>query len=770
MNTLYLNIFLYEIKKIFSFFAIKYIILFLFVANIFFCVVHVFAYSDEGIPQNYIDTIHNMYIENPEVYFKEKDRIDNEFINLEIEPSKIYGGGLYEDYVIFQKVDEIIHIDEVYHDELRNLINQANNIISVLKSNSNENIYILNYQEDIIEYYSYLDEHVKISNSPQYGWDCYFAYSSDFIFVLITMLIISSIVFYEDKSSGFYAILSTSKNGRHLSAIIKIIVLLIVTCGVVLTFSLSNYMIISFTIGFSDANNAVQSIEHLKYVSYSINILEYLALCLSLKVLATLTTVFIFSMLASLTSNVFYYVASGIYLFIQYSLYLLQSFFTTQWSHINIFSLANPYSFLARFRSISIFGSSVNMLPFVYIFLLFFIIILSVTTMIIFSSPIYFQRIKITSLRVTALKHGNIKYKVHSLSLVTYELLKSKSMYFLIVFFCVMKVGVCLNYYQPIDSSLERMKIEYLENIEGEYSLEKEQYIQFRYSSCHEILSAYNEMQEMYWKGEISKEDYKQYMDKYTSAQGEYLVLESLNVQTRYLKEVAPNGWYIYDTGILKFVLQGPDWILNILIMIYCGMIYVKENLKKTSQSPVSMITSTTPKGRYQLLITKYWVSIITTLSLYTVFQLVDIAFMYCFNKIPVLQSPLCSLQVIGNTFGNIKLNEYILTLFLLGFLGSAMISVIYVNISFIFRRVYCIVPIIVLLLVSPKLLIFFNEGMELFPDITNLVDSKKLLLLCAKSGLEAPHIYIIVFFLVYICIAVILTCISCRLIKKNRG
>ena len=128
---------------------------------------------------------------------------------------------------------------------------------------------------------------------------------------------------------------------------------------------------------------------------------------------------------------------------------------------------------------------------------------------------------------------------------------------------------------------------------------------------------------------------------------------------------------------------------------------------------------------------------------------------MYHFYKIPSLQSPLCSLQKIGNTFGDITLKQYFLALFLLGFLGAATISVIFVNISFIVRRVYCIVSIIILSLVSSEL-IFFNEEMALFPDITNLTDSKKLLLLCAKSGLEAPHVYIIVFFMAYICDAII--------------
>lgn len=760
----------YELKKIFSVSVIKYAILIFFLINLAICAIFSTSHKNNTIPENLITPVYELAISNPSVYRSEYEYIENLFLSDTPPSSPIYGSSSFSDITIFNEVQRLIENDETYKNKISSLIADAERISKSLKITSSQDSYTKEYQEEIISVYSDFLTSISISSEYIYGWDCYFNYSYDFIITIIITLLLVSIVFHEDKNTGFIQICNTSKNGRYQSAAAKVIVLFTWCFFLSLLFSITNFVLIASTIGFSDGTVSIQSLPSFYLCPLSLSFFEYAIINFLLKVLALFFSALIFSVIALFLGSLLYYLSATLFLILEFALYQYNSFTLGQWKYLNVFSLTHPQGILNRYRSVNIFGSSINIVD-VLIYGFSMIAITAILTIIVTYSKTKLKKITfkfssaIKSFSVPANRKNQFSNSF-SLKLAHYELLKMKWWIFLVILFIIIKGITSFSFFTPIDSSYERMKSEYMSVLEGPYTQEKEAFISERISEYSDIILQYDSMKMKYWSDTISEEEYSDYISSYTKAQGEINVLYDLYDHSQFLKK-NETGWFIYDSGIKKFITQPADYLLVICVCCFCGMIFIGEFQNKTSEFPAMSIVSTTKKGRKKLFKSKFFVCSISSCLIYVIFFVIDLfSLVYHYDLIP-LTAPLSSCQSVSKSIWELNFIQYFILIFSVGFLGVCILSALFTSLSYLLKYLHYILLTVISSIILPSVLSVIVSNYFNFFNITNISDSSQLLLLSSTITPDFPIYLIIIVLLFHLFVASFLMFLALRRIKK---
>ncbi len=736
---------IYEIRKLFSIKSLKVIFLLLISANVIVCSIFSYSLSKNKIPFHIIEPVYNLMQEDPERFFAEKDRLTIQSYDTNIPQDSQYGNGKYSDLYLFNEVLNISNSDSIYKKEIKNLIFQSQQILNSLETSTlSEDAYTKDYQKAIITIYSDAVENVEIKNAPIYGWDCYFSYSYDFIFTIISLVIFTAFLFQEDKNNNFIFIGITTKYGRITTAISKLAVSVLFSFVFTTLFTLSNLLVIALSQGFSNYQEAIQAIDFLKYVPFRFSIIKYVWINFLCKLSSVVFLTLIFSIFSLFWGNVLYYAASGCFVIFQNWILNFPSITVGQWIYLNIFSLSNPTGILSRYRSLNIFNHSVNIITFLLISLPIILSLLGIFVILTYHKTKLRKlshKIHIPSSRKFYNKSN--KSKKYSSSLINHEIIKHIPIYVILTICIITKILSSYQYYYPIESSYERMKNEYMAILNGPYSFEKESYIENKIKLHTTTVSQYDTMKYKFLTGEISEEDYSYYISEYTTAQGELPLLYDLLDYSQYLKQT-PNGWYIYDTGITKLLTRTPDYLLIIGIMLFSGMVYVEEFRYKTSQFPIINILSTTKKGRKTLFYSKLSLSVLISLIIYILFSLIDILCIVYFYPSTSVFAPICSIQHVGISLGNISIIKHLSFVYSIGLFGTCIISVLCVNLSYLLRKPHLILIVSCLILLSPIILSSILYVPLIFMSPICIIDINYFSYILISNRLDIPFLIII--------------------------
>lgn len=769
MNS-YAKLIFYEAKKISSVKATRYAFLILFSVNIIICTLFSSSYKDKTIPEDLIKPVYDLAISDPLLYRSEYEHIENLAMSDMLPSAPVYGNSSFSDMTIFDEVQKLVENNKTYENKINTVISDAKRILSSLQITSFQDSYTQEYQKCIISIYSELVNSVSISTEYIYGWDCYFDYSYDFIITIIVVLFLASIIFHEDKTIGFIQICNTSKNGRYQSSATKVIVLLICCFVLTLLFSITDFLLIGSMIGFPDGTTAIQSLPSFYLFPLSLNFFEYAIINFIMKFIAVFFSALILSTIALFLGSLLYYLTSVLFLAIEFALYQYESITIGQWKYLNIFSIAHPHGILNRYRSINVFGSSVDIIN--ILLYSFFIVVTATISIIIITysrttlKKITFKKpsvIKFTRSTATKINNSSTSF---SLKLYQHEFIKMKWWVFLVVLLIVTKYIISFSFFTPIDSSYERMKLEYMSILEGPYTQDKEDFILERISEYTDIITQYDSMKLSYWNGTISEEGYSRYISSYTKAQGEINVLYDLYDHSQFLKQTK-TGWFIYDSGISKYITQPVDYLLVICVCSFCGMIFISEFQNKTSEFPVMSIVSTTKNGRRKLFISKIYICLISSCLMYLIFFAIDLfSFVHHYDLIP-LNAPLSSCQSVSQSIWSLSFIQYFLLVFFIGFWGVCILSALFTTLSYLFKYLHFILLVIISSILIPSILSVTVSNHFNFFNITSISDGRILLLL-SSSMTSISYVYIIIFvLLLYMIFSAFLMFLALRQLKE---
>ena len=373
----------YEWKKLFSFTFIRLIVALALVLNLAMAVFYIRPLDRYNV-NGELEAVYALYETDPDAFRERYDAIVDAWYHEEA-PADNYANGKTSDRTLFFTVECFANADSDHQKQMEAFLAKTEAFCQTLTPGS----YNYRYQQAVIAKYEALGEAVEIKNEPVYGWEPYFGYSAEVIFVLIAVFACSTVIGLDDHTTGFVSLRVTSVRGAESTVAAKFIAVMTVSFMLAVIFALSSLLVIGLVYGFSDAGNAVQAVFsdviHGKIGEESKKI-DLMAFCpLALTIAEFLAVFFLHKAMAAVICGIVVFTAAvlcrrywitgvvgGAFIFLQYRMSILDIFRMEQWKYLNIFSVFSAKDFLSRFRCVDLFGYPVDLIHVFYV--LFFLV------------------------------------------------------------------------------------------------------------------------------------------------------------------------------------------------------------------------------------------------------------------------------------------------------------------------------------------------------------------------------------------------------------
>lgn len=768
----------YELKKLLG---VKYLWVFLFVLLMLNSAIAWYTADQTTAakePTQMISEFFAEYFENPEeldahyaemqAFNAEQDALYHEAIrngnyHYEVQrlPNLYSTDAAYSDQKLFARLYGAVAAARDYPDVLDRVIDRARaNLDAFVDMGVKEDSFTYRYQFRVIELYELMRDSVEIKVEYTRGWDEYFTYDTVNIFIFFMLIMLGSLLFAQEKQSGFLPILRTAKNGRVRTAVAKILAMLLLSSIFVLMFTLSTFAIYGLRIGFSSPHNAIQALETFTLSPYQISIGQYFLITLGAKLL----TFGVFAGIILTLSVVFYqYVMiylAGLGLFgLNFLLYILTYIDPNSvFKNLNLVATAAVNPFFVRYRAMNLFGEVAGFVPIMLVSFAVLLLLTAVLTVLLYVSGT--TRIRIGWLDpiiarcmtvAAAFRHWFTCRKArkcararsYSRSLVLAEVFKTLvSSRFLAVILLILCVKVWYTYETGISpqSFADAVYGEYMAVLEGEITAEKLAYLAEERAMMRETMAKKTAMEEAYLAKTISFEEYSDYLADYNYAYSRSDVLSEVERHASYLQrkeaETGVKGWFLYDTGWRVLYTKDADLFLYAMILLLLSGSFAVEYAAKSSDGSFAQLLRSTKHGRHRTFYAKLVASGAIALILAVLCSAVDAAAVIFNYDLPAMQAPLVSIQMFADTPGGITVAQYCVVFFIMRIVGALLMSMLVCALSELLARYIPVLGTAVVLTLLPALCAYFGLAAAEKVNFLNLLAGTPLFLQSTELSL----------------------------------
>lgn len=798
----------YELKKLFG---VKYLWVFLFVMLMLNSAVAWYT-ADKTLaasePVQMISGFFEEYFEAPEelnAYYKkmqdfnaEQQSLLREAMrngNMDFEPETLpdlYSTDeSYPDKMLFSKLYTAISAAEKYPEQLEKVIERAKaNLDAFSDMGIYEDSFTYKYQLKVIELYEKMQSSVELEVEYTRGWNEYFAYDTVNIFIFAMLIMLGSLIFVQEKQSGFIPIMRTAKNGRARTAVAKLITVMLLTVCFVLLFTLSTFAVYGLRLGFSSTENVIQALDSFTFSPYRITVGEYFLITLGVKLL----TFVLFSMAVTALSAIFYnyiliYII-GLGLFgVNFLLYTLSYIDANSvFKNLNLVATSSVNSLFTRYRAMGVFGNVVGFVSAMLIGFSILTIVCAVAAVMIYvrgADSVRAVRIELLD-RLAAfcmtelarlknrLSHISARKKSrtrsYSNSLILAECFKTLiSSKFIIIVLLILGVKVWYSYNvnQPSNSYSDSVYKEYMTRLEGELTDEKLDYIAAEREMIDATLSKEREMQTAYINNEISFDEYREYLSDYNYAYSRSRLLETIERHAEYLvqkeAETDVRGWFIYDTGWQKMYSEDADLFLYAAILLLLTGSFAAEYVSKSSSGCFAQLLRSTKNGRHKTFYAKLISSGMISVILAILTGLVDVVVIINGYDLPAMNAPLVSMQMFADVSGDITIAQYFMVFCVMRIFGALLMAMLVCALSELLARYIPILGTAVILTLLPALCAYFGLAAAEKVNFLNLLAGTPLFLQSANMSMLGNGYTMLILWLTTAAIAVTAMLLSAK-------
>ena len=323
-------------------------------------------------------------------------------------------------------------------------------------------------------------EHLNDVNLTM-GNDISFVVASEYVitdlFLIALAFLICFYLFSQEKESGLYKLVRSSKHGRLKTIMLKFVAMFILISTITILFEFSNYVLSTFLYGEFDLGRMVQSVSDFRNCIFEVNLGMFCLLNVLIKIMAVLIISSVFALLfVTLSSYSFIYIVSIMMFGIQILFRIVSSNNTglSYFKYINIFYLMDSKSLLGNYHNLNFFSVPVSVC---FIDLMIFVAVFVVCIMssiLIFCKGTHNRKLQFK----IKTKYFRIKGNVSILYSEFYKHLISNKMILvvgLVVLFGVFSCAGTVSY--PYSDISDTSYKEYMEYLAGDITGEKEEYI-----------------------------------------------------------------------------------------------------------------------------------------------------------------------------------------------------------------------------------------------------------------------------------------------------
>lgn len=603
-------------------------------------------------------------------------------------------------------------------------------------------------------------DNVEIDVEYTRGWDEYFAYDTVNIFIFVMLIMLGSVIFAQEKQSGFLPIMRTAKNGRAKTAAAKILTMLLLTVIITLMFTLSTFAVYGLRIGFSSPNNVIQALDTFTLSPYRITIGQYFAVTVGVKLL----TFAVFSMIILALSVVFYnyiliYFAGLGQFGLNFLLYTLSYIDANSvFKNFNLVATAAGNPLFVRYRAMNLFGAVAGFVPSMFVIFTLLIAACAVVTVFLYVKGTSRIRIgwidnavawcmtktaelrhKFTVVRVDR-KHRARTYS-HSLILaeVFKTLISSRFIVIVLLILCV-KTWYSYDTNTPSNSYADAVYKEYMTTLEGEVTDEKLAYLAEERAMINATLAKQTMMQQVYVNEKITFDEYREYLSDYNYAYSRSELLSVIEKHADYLvrkeAETGVRGWFIYDTGWQKMYAEDADLFLYSAILLLLTGSFAAEYASKSSSVGFAQLLRSTKNGRHKTFYAKLISSGMIAVILVLLTGAVDAIVIALGYDLPAMNAPLVSMQMFADVSGGITVAQYFAVFFVMRMAGALLMAMLVCALSELQARYIPVLGTTVILTLLPALCAYFGLAVAEHVNFLNLLAGTPLFLRSAEMAL----------------------------------
>lgn len=771
----------YELKKLLG---VKYLWVFLFVLLL---INSALAWNTAGKtpaaqePADLIAAFFDAYSEDPaeidahyaeiQAFEEEQNRLFMEAIhngNYDFEPetmSNLYSDDeTYPDARLFDKLYSALRAAEDYPELLDAVIERAEkNLSSLSYMGISGDSFTSRYQRRVIGLYEELRDTVTIRAEYTRGWEEYFSYHTVDIFVFFMLVMLGSLMFAQEKQSGFLPVLRTAKNGRAKTAAAKVLTMLLLSCVFTLLFTVTTFAVFGLRLGYSSPANALQSLSVFTYSPERITIGTYFLYTIGLKLL----TFAVFSLVLLVLSVLFYnyvliYLAGlGVFgiSFVLYSIRYVDA--NNLFRNLNFVTSAAVLPLFERYRALNFFGAVIGFVPAMLVLFPCLLLLCAGLTVFFFARGTNGIRIGwldgVAAFFMTAAakvrrafagiaeKAGRrpSKTRTYSSSLILaecYKTLISSRFWVLVLAILCVKVWYSARIHEPSKSYADAVYREYMTELEGELTEDKLAYLADERASITDTLSRQKTMQEAYLNDEISFEEYHDYLSEYNYAYSRDELLRVIEDHAAYLRnkeaETGVRGWFVYDTGWKKLYQGDADLFLYVsLLLLFVGS-FAAEYVSKSSSGGFAQVLRSTKNGRHKTFSAKLVSSGTIAMMLAILTVTVDIVTVFRGYEMPAWDAPLCSIETFSAVSGIVTVGQYLCLFVLLRLAAALLLTFLICALSELLARYIPVLGCAVILTLLPALCAYFGFAAAEKISFLNLLAGTPLFLQSAQRAL----------------------------------
>ena len=307
----------------------------------------------------------------------------------------------------------------------------------------------------------------------------------------------------------------------------------------------------------------------------------------------------------------------------------------------------------------------------------------------------------------------------------------------IIIIILAVKCIISYNEIIPTQSFNEAVYQEYMTTFKGELDDDKRSEIFKIRADFNSTLEKYDFMQNSYAAGNISYDEYHEYLIDYYYANSRNELFLNIENHVNYIdntqEEKEIKAQFVYDTGWKKLIFSGTDYTLYAAIIIITSGIFTIEFKNKSSSGAFAYILRSTKAGRRRTFISKYCIAIIIGASLMLIWSAVDLTFIINYYELPLMSAPAVSIESLCKIGSDITILQYLLIMYILRFVGTIMLAVITCSFSEILKKSIPILSTVVIITLLPDLL--YGIGVSFFSNINFMKLFQGTDLLISASG-----------------------------------
>lgn len=664
------------------------------------------------------------------------------------------------DYALFEVAHKYISFFENYPSRIQSVIKEAQ-LRKIELERKNENLISFSYiyQNTILDIYNTHTTILSTDDIFHYGWEDFFEYDIINIFTFVSIIVLGGQLINIERTTGMLPIIGVTKNGRRHLIFIKIFSACTIAIILTLAFNFSSLLFVYLNCGLSDFSSPIQIIPSLSFVPWSFNIIDAFLVLLFTRCLASLALILFVFLLSIFFEYLLTYLISLIILSTNLLISLTSS--SIQFKYCNLFSFTS-FNFLSRYRSFWFIDDCVELFSFTL--QLYIVIVIIILSLLIMQKDYSRKNLRSHPTLRTFNAIQNLRFSsfnvvpIHFFHNIYYsEILKHKFTFALVFIVLLIRIILSLTEPFPVRAYSDLLYQEYMEQLYGEFTPEKLEFVLEEKKYIANILSQETSMRIEYELGNIDETTYRQYQKEFFYCSERSTAINKVYSHTLYLEKAASSNEFIpiyfYDTGLAKLFDTSLDPYIIIIIFILCGSIFRPEYLQTSSSSSCCNIIRTTQKGRWHSYYSKYILCILSVFLIVlsvTICDIVMITSQYHileYNHI-IWNADIRNIEAYNNCFITMNCGSYYVLTYILRFLGYLTISSICFFISNLCERSLQTYGVIMVLTLIP--LTLFTIGIDLIFAINILSICNPNELFLTSKHFYIPYLFTLLLLVIF--------------------